>query len=100
MKSSDETLLNRFLDNDLTPEEVAELQLQINASKELKTRLAEYGQVRDAIGGMPRARIPEDMVARLAPLLSEPPAVPLFTNLASSVLPRWLTGSAALLMLT
>lgn len=104
MNSSDEQLLNRFLDNDLTPEEAAALQLQIIANQELKTRLNEYGQVRSAIGGMPRAIIPEDMVARLAPMLNEPTSLPFFARLASAaaskVVPRWLSGSAALILLS
>lgn len=104
MNSSDEKLLNRFLDNDLTPEEATALQLQINSSQELNTRLNEYGQVRDAIGAMPRAGIPEDMVARLAPFLNEPTSQPFFARLASAVastvVPRWLSASAALILLS
>lgn len=71
MTSEEQELLSRFVDGDLAPSEAARVQLLIATDTSARTLYGEYKSLGESLGELPRPAIPEDMVARLRPLLDQ-----------------------------
>jgi hypothetical protein len=101
MNSSDEAMLSRYLDHDLTTSEAIDFDSKLSSDQALRLRLKEYRQVRHAIGSLPEPTLAEDMVERLAPLLlKESTGVSLWARLAAGAGARWVAASAAFVLLS
>lgn len=93
MNSEEQELLSRFVDGDLAPSEAARAQLLIATDPSARTLYGEYKSLGESLGELPRPAIPEDMVARLRPILDQRSRYPWLVH-GLDLGGRWIAAAA------
>ena len=71
-ESISEELLSAWLDNELSPEERAQVDAELERNEEMRTVLADMEQIRNEIRGLPRHTLSQDFATRIAAACTEP----------------------------
>ena len=98
MNQSQQALLSRLVDGDLSPGETAEIKALLATDPEAQLLFQEYMATSFAVSSLPRPEIPLDMTERIRPLLVKRQR-PVFTDWVGGAIPWWGVGAAAVFVL-
>ena len=98
MNQSQQALLSRLVDGDLSPGETAEIKALLARDPEAQLLFQEYMATSFAVSSLPRPEIPLDMTERIRPLLMKRQR-PVFTDWVGGAIPWWGVGAAAVFVL-
>ncbi len=98
MNQSQQALLSRLVDGDLSPGETAEIKALLATDPEAQLLFQEYMATSFAVSSLPRPEIPLDMTERIRPLLVKRQR-PVFTDWVGGAIPWWAVGAATIFVL-
>lgn len=98
MNQSQQALLSRLVDGDLSPGETAEIKALLATDPEAQLLFQEYMATSFAVASLPRPEIPLDMTERIRPLLAKRRR-PVFTDWVGGAIPWWGVGAATVFVL-
>jgi hypothetical protein len=93
MNQSQQALLSRLVDGDLSPGETAEIKALLATDAEAQLLFQEYMATSFAVASLPRPAIPLDMTERIRPLLARR-QWPIFSDWVGGANPWWAVGAS------
>ena len=98
MNQSQQALISRLVDGDLSLGETAEIKALLATDPEAQLLFQEYMATSFAVSSLPRPEIPLDMTERIRPLLAKRQR-PIFTDWVGRAIPWWGVGAATVFVL-